>query len=236
MKVFVLIGSMRGEKSEEFHVIKSFLQDKEFNNAIIDYIFVNKVKIENCLGCCKCFETGLCPLQEKDDMGIIKQKLLDADLIIISSPVYLHHISGATKTLLDRISYWAHIFGLIGKRTVVCSSTAVSGNEYVISYLKKAMTAFGCYIVGEITSYKMQTSEELNENFRKIVNCLIESINNPANSKPTSFQNELFYTLKSTYSKDSNSYEANYWKKNDLFKYYSFDEFLHDKLSNTLKM
>ncbi len=236
LKIFVLVGSMRGEKSVEFKTIMNFLQCKEFDNAIIDYLSVDKVNVENCLGCCKCFNTGICPLDKKDDMGKIKQKLIDADLIIISSPVYLHHVSGATKTLLDRISYWAHIFRLIGKRAVVCSSTEVSGNEYVISYLKKAMTSFGCYVVGELTCYAMQTKDELNENFNKIIYCLIESIEDPTICRPTTFQNELFYTLKAAYLSESNNYEADYWKENDMFKYYSFEEFSYSKLGNNIKV
>lgn len=233
IKVFGFIGSMRGKKSIGYQTITKFLKGKEWNDAEtqIEIITANQANINVCLGCCNCFNLGICPLETKDDMQQIKQKLLEADVIIISSPVYLHHLSGVAKTFLDRISHWAHTFNLIGKRVIVCSTTDTSGNEYVTSYLKKAMSSFGGLVVGELNVNLMKTEEELIKDFEVINNSLYESYKNPKACKVTSFQQQLFYTLKNIYLKNPNTYEAKYWKEHNLFEYLSFEDLLHEYLN-----
>lgn len=38
----------------------------------------------------------------------LEKKILEADLIVLLSPVYLNNVSGAMKTFLDRIGSWVH--------------------------------------------------------------------------------------------------------------------------------
>lgn len=230
-KVFVFIGSMKGKNSTEYQTIVRFLDNKTWNNAEIDMVTADNANINSCLGCCNCFNSGICPLEKKDDIHQIKQKLLDADVIIISSPVYLHHISGSTKSFLDRISHWAHTFHLIGKRAIVCSATASSGNEYVISYLKKAMGAFGCFVVGELNISLLRSEEELASDFETIYSSLYESYKDPNTCKVSAFQQQLFLSLKNTYLQESDSYEANYWKEHNIFDFMTFEDFLHVNLN-----
>lgn len=231
LKVFVFVGSMKGKNSTEYQTIIKFLDNEVWRKAEIDIVTADESNINPCLGCCGCFDSGICPLEQKDDIGKIKQKLLDADVIIVSSPVYLHHLSGSAKTFLDRISHWAHTFHLIGKRAIVCSSTATSGNEYVISYLKKAMGAFGCVVVGELNVSLLISEEELSCEFEKIYSSLYESYKNPQACKVSMFQQQLFATLKNSYLKNSDSYEANYWRKHNLFDYLKFEDFLQTHLN-----
>jgi len=132
---------------------------------------------------------------------------------------------------LDRIAYCAHTFHLIGKRVIVCSSTATTGSEFVLSYLKKAMGAFGCYTVGELSILQAKTEDEYNIEFNKIICSINESYKRPNECKVTNFQHELYYSLKNTYSTNIGTYESNYWKEHNLFNYYSFEELLHEKLS-----
>ncbi|AEY67194.1 flavodoxin family protein [Clostridium sp. BNL1100] len=230
IKVFVFIGSMKGKNSTEYQAILKFLNKAAWSNAEIDIVTADNADIKPCLGCCSCFDSGTCPLKLNDDILQIKQKLLDADLIIVSSPVYLHHVSGSTKTFLDRISHWAHTFDLIGKRAIVCSSTATSGNEYVISYLKKAMWAFGCLVVGEINVSLLISEEELSCQFDKIYSSLYESYKNPETCKVSIFQQQLFATLKKSYLQNTDTYESNYWKEHNLFDYPKFEDFLKANL------
>jgi multimeric flavodoxin WrbA len=222
---------MRGNNSTEYNTIVKLLDTMKVDKYDIDIITADNTDMKPCIGCCKCFETGHCSLDGIDQMRSAKDKMKNADIIIISSPVYLHHISGSTKTFLDRISYWAHTFHLIGKRAIICSSTATTGNEYVISYLKKAMSAFGCLIVGELAILQTKSDDEYKTDFNRIINSINESYRSPNDCKVTNFQHELYYSLKNTYSTTVGTYESNYWNENNLFNYYSFEELLHEKLS-----
>ncbi len=231
INIFGFIGSMRGKESTEYQAIMKFLNSTEWGNNNTEIVTADEVNIRTCLGCCNCFNVGICPLEGKDDMQWIKQKLLNADVIILSSPVYLHHISGATKTFLDRISNWAHTFQLIGKRVIVCSATATTGNEYVISYLKKAMTSFGCFVTGELTVNLMKTEEEYAEDFAELRSSLSNSFMYPNECKATYFQQQLYYSLKNFYLQNTKVFEALYWKEHNLFNFSSYDDLLHEYLN-----
>lgn len=71
-------------------------------------VYISNNVVEECRGCGKCFDEGLCPQDQEDSMEYIRKKILEADLIVLLSPVYLNNVSGAMKTFLDRIGSWVH--------------------------------------------------------------------------------------------------------------------------------
>lgn len=230
MKVIGIIGSMRGKNSREYEIIKRYLKSEKYKNAAIKILTADSLNINFCQGCCSCFNTGICPLDSKDDMKKVKTDLLEADLIIVSSPVYAHQVSGFMKNLIDRLSYWSHTFHLIGKHVIICTSTASSGSEYVLSYLKKIMSALGCIVIGELNVTNITSVDELNEQFQHIEMALSESLNNFDNINITTFQHVLFKSLRTNLIK-VNGYEHNYWMNNHMFNYFTFKDYLMYKLS-----
>ena len=53
------------------------------------------------MGCNACFKTnGICA--QKDDMALIYEKMNQADMLIIASPVYFYGISAQLKAVIDR--------------------------------------------------------------------------------------------------------------------------------------
>lgn len=105
----------------------------------VDYIC--DFSIEECKGCCNCFKNGKCVIE--DDIENIKKNMLDSDLLIIASPVYLNQITGTLKKVLDRIAYWTHLMPLIGKRGVIITNSSFSGNNESTDYLELILNHFG---------------------------------------------------------------------------------------------
>ncbi|MFA9375864.1 MAG: flavodoxin family protein [Lachnotalea sp.] len=229
MKIFGIIGSMNGEHSREYKIIKKLIDSEQYKNADIKIITADLQNVKYCRGCCSCFKTGTCPLDSIDDMKSIKENLLEADLIIVSSPVYIHHISGFMKNLLDRISYWTHTFHLIGKRIVVCTSTSNSGSEYVISYLKKIMSALGGITLGEIIVDDMTASEEIEEKCNSINNIILESFDDFSYLNTSAFQHTSYKSLRMNLIEEA-GYEHDYWMDNNMFDFFTFNEYLLYKL------
>lgn len=89
MKILVLNGSPKGERSNIMELTKAFCegigQRVEIQTEIVP---VYQKKIQDCLGCFRCWRVtpGTCCLQD-DVAGIIEQ-ILEADLIIWSFPLY----------------------------------------------------------------------------------------------------------------------------------------------------
>ena len=92
--------------------LKTMLREKNIEMEL--YTARNNV-VEECRGCGKCFDEGLCPQDQEDSMEYIRKKILEADLIVLLSPGYLNNVSGAMKTFHDRIGSWVHTLALSGK-------------------------------------------------------------------------------------------------------------------------
>lgn len=107
MKVIVLMGSPR--KRDSYNVCK-LIEAKLKKSCIVEfkYIFLNDYLIQDCKGCDMCFKKSekLCPC--KDDLYKIKDKLLNANGIIVASPVYAYQVPAPLKRLIDSLSYLFH--------------------------------------------------------------------------------------------------------------------------------
>ena len=67
----------------------------------VEKVFLREKKIGYCLGCGACSERGE-PCPQKDDMADILQGMIDADVIVLATPVYFYTMDGQLKTLIDR--------------------------------------------------------------------------------------------------------------------------------------
>lgn len=220
MKVLAISGSMRGSKSLCNKIINTLLENDYWNEWEKNIITMDTANISMCQGCCCCFASGKCSIE--DDMNTIKEKIQDSDVIIVASPVFLHQISGSLKNLIDRISYWTHIFELLNKRVILCAATATTGCEYVLSYLKKAFSAMGAYIVYEIEAYADMGNEELNQTCEQAIQKLKESYISKE-IKVSFYQEQLFQSLKEIYMQQK-CYEMEIWEKRGYFLCKNFEE------------
>ncbi len=99
MKVLGVLGSPRiGGNSDV--LLDQALTGAKDAGAETEKIILSRKKVSGCLDCGKCNEAGICAI--KDDMQEIKQKILDADAIIHSGPVYFWAMTSQLKAYLDR--------------------------------------------------------------------------------------------------------------------------------------
>jgi len=68
--------------------------------GIVDSVILQGLNIRPCDACESCVETGVCVL--KDDMQMLYPKLLAADALVLSSPIYWFTYSAQLKTCIDR--------------------------------------------------------------------------------------------------------------------------------------
>ncbi len=102
------MGSPKG-KGSGYKIIRQ-IEDrmKAMGNIDFEYLFLKDANLKTCIGCFNCVTKGedKCPL--KDDRAAIEQKLLGADGIILSSPVYVLNVSWLMKNFIDRFAYTNH--------------------------------------------------------------------------------------------------------------------------------
>lgn len=76
------------------------LKGARSNGAMIEQIIVDKLNIQPCREYYGCEKDGYCVI--KDDMNNIYQKLLEADRVILASPMFFYGLTSQVKTLIDR--------------------------------------------------------------------------------------------------------------------------------------
>lgn len=232
-KLFAFVGSPRLKQSctliytqKLFDCIKGKLDD----DVTYSIYTLNDVKIEQCKGCLSCFgKTEHC-INRSDDMMKLEQEMINSDLILFGSPVYMHNISGGMKTFIDRISYWSHILKLIGKLGVTLSTATSNGNLFVNSYLQKIMIYMGMSVAANMsfTYYSNCDSNETKNQFRQDIDTICSQLTNVGCRNITDQHEQIYQFFKKTYSElehvNPQHYEYRYWKENGYFNYNNFKD------------
>ena len=99
MNILILSGSPRKGGNTEL-LAEAFAKGAAAHHHV-EVVSVRDVKVNPCLGCNACFKSnGVCA--QKDDMTILYEKMSQADMLVIASPVYFYGISAQLKTFIDR--------------------------------------------------------------------------------------------------------------------------------------
>ena len=100
MKILVINGSPKDKSSNTMQLTQAFLEGAKWDHAEI--ISISKSGIKGCTGCYSCWNKtpGKCVI--KDDMDAILRKMIEADVIIWSFPLYYFNVPGKLKNLIDR--------------------------------------------------------------------------------------------------------------------------------------
>lgn len=104
-KILILSGSPRKGGNSDL-LCDEFLRGATDAGNEVEKIFVSGKNIGYCRACYYCkSHSGQCAV--KDDMSEVLQKMLDADIIVMATPVYFYSINAQLKTVIDRtVARW----------------------------------------------------------------------------------------------------------------------------------
>lgn len=107
-KVLILSGSPRKGGNSDL-LCDEFLRGAAEAGNDVEKIRVAERKIGYCSACYYCVKSGgVCT--KKDDMAEVLQKMIDADVLVLSSPVYFYAIDAQLKSVIDRtVARWTEI-------------------------------------------------------------------------------------------------------------------------------
>jgi len=103
VKVVAVSGSPRMEKGNTHLILTPFLEGMREAGADVKLFYTKKLKIRPCQGewHCALKKPGEC--FQKDDMQTLHPKLLEADIWVFATPLYVSGMTGPLKNLIDRI-------------------------------------------------------------------------------------------------------------------------------------
>jgi len=99
IKVLGIYGSPRKGGNTDT-LLSEALNGAKAAGAEVDSLRVCDFNITPCRGCHDCTREGICRIN--DDMQGIYPRLLNADIVILASPIFFYGVTGWTKALIDR--------------------------------------------------------------------------------------------------------------------------------------
>lgn len=178
---------------------------------------------EFCVGCTTCFmkDEKKCPHYEK--LKPITAAMDSADVIILASPVYVYHATGAMKAFLDHYGYRWLVHSpeeSMFKKQGVCISTAAGAG---IKPTNKDM-ADSLFFWGVAKIYKFGIAvaatdwKKVNDKKKKKIEKATSSIakkiiKNNGKVKPSLKTKGYFYLMRMLQKKGWNEKDVKYWKE-----------------------
>jgi len=102
LKILVLNGSPKKEKSDTMHVTRAFLEGmNEVSPQEVHTIHIVDKHIEYCAGCFACMRNGGDCIHNDDMRGILEE-ILESDVLILNYPLYCYGMPAPLKALIDR--------------------------------------------------------------------------------------------------------------------------------------
>ena len=148
MKVLAICGSPRGKKSQTKILTEKVLEGATTAGATVEFVDLGKIHIGFCQACEKCHQGPDCILN--DDVWGILAKVLEADGLVLASPVYLNQVTAQMKALLDRTSHFVHCLRLMGKYTAAVTTSGGGGGVDTHVWLRKYSATVGAQFVGGV--------------------------------------------------------------------------------------
>jgi multimeric flavodoxin WrbA len=150
IKILAFAGSPRRHGNSETlldWVLESMIADPE---VVVEKVPLNEANINPCKGCNACEKLNKCV--QRDGLDIYHDKIIAADIILLSSPIYCMGIASQAKALIDRAQVFRsrkYVLKLPivpperkGKRLGVFLSTAGQNWSYVFDAAVPSVKCF----------------------------------------------------------------------------------------------
>ena len=169
MKITVINGTEK--HGVTYRIQEIFLQN--FQGADVVEFYLPKDCPSFCIGCTSCFMKGENNCKDFDYTHKIEKSLIESDLIVMTSPAYVMHATGAMKSLLDHLGYrWMPhrpAPEMFGKRAVIITQCLGAGAKSTAKDIKHSLSWWGISKIGMFSGSLMSDIiwDKLSEKKRK---------------------------------------------------------------------
>lgn len=146
-KVIMFNGSPRvaGNTSKVLETIKGELES--YGDVEVEVVHLKELDLELCRGCFTCIARGEqhCPL--KDRREELEKRMLQADGIVLASPLHVQNVSWMMKNFMDRFCYTNHRLRFFRQKVML---VAVGGMDLRTTIRAMRPALGGAQIVSEL--------------------------------------------------------------------------------------
>ena len=224
MKIVILYGSPRkGDTYEIVDKVKSELNDLSSVSLEIDEVFLTDYDYGFCKGCYNCFEFGEDKCPHYNQINPIIDKIKACDGLIVTSPVYVLHVTAMLKNFFDHMAYFYHRPYFFTKKALAVSSTGGAGVKGVLYYMEEDLENMGFNKVYKIgLTNARRDDEKLEKEIKKVSKKFYDDVANGKTYSPSFKRLTMFNVWRAMNSK-STALKADYeyWESTGL-KYHEF--------------
>lgn len=158
MKIVVLTGSPR-RNGNSACLAEQFIKGAEEQGHEVfrfDCAFQN---VEPCRACNRCGMDGPCVIN--DDFGLVRQRIIDADMVVFATPMCYFGVSAQMKRVIDRFyAINGQIKGHYKKTAFLMTyaNTAPEEAEAMLSHYRTLLNYLGWESVGEVVAFGVWTA------------------------------------------------------------------------------
>ncbi len=163
MKIIIINGSPRknGVTASILHIIEENLKKNRVDTRFVN---LSEISMEHCTGCCSCYKTGHCYID--DDAERLSIEIEKADGIVIGSPTYASNISGYLKQFIDRGHFVIEQL-LHNKYAITIATGENYGSKDTSNVLNKLINYSGGKISGKLI-FNVPFNEKIQSNINII--------------------------------------------------------------------
>lgn len=223
MKITVIYGTQRKSKSSTYNLAQQFIKQLAGDDEVTEF-FLPQSMPDFCRGCFQCFtDYTKCP--DYEYLKPMNDAIKEADLLIFTAPVYVYHVPGQVKALLDHFAYrWMPhqpMTEMFHKQVLLISTAAGAGTKSTLKDLKDSMIYWGAariYTFGRNVAAADWdgVSEEKKLKFTGDIGKLSAKIKRTSGSiiKPSLKVKGLFYIMRFMQKKlHFNPTDVKYWQE-----------------------
>jgi multimeric flavodoxin WrbA len=154
-------------------------------------------------------------------MPAVKARMLEADGLILASPVYVNDVSGTVKNWMDRLAHASHRPAFAGKCAYLLATVGDGPSGHALRTMHMALSQWGFYIAGQ-SGFKtgaLMAQDELEANYQeqtsRIAGRLFRAIHEQRFRKP-SFVSLMTFCIQQRYwqrnGREEKSLDYAYWQ------------------------
>lgn len=218
MKITIIHG--QSHQGSTCHIAR--LLAEKLNGDVTEF-FLPRDFGEFCIGCTQCFMKSekRCPHYEK--LQPLTKAMDEADVIILESPVYVYHVTGAMKNFLDHYGWRWMVHRpeeRMFQKQAVCISTAAGGGMRSTNkdmahstYYWGVAKTYQYGLAVRTTSWKAVSDKRKQQIDKKLDRMAAKIKSRQGNIRPSIKTRVFFYIMSRVQRHGWSDADAAYWKE-----------------------
>lgn len=218
MKIVIIHG--QGHEGSTCHIAR--LLAEKIGGEVTEF-FLPRDFGEFCVGCTLCFEESETKCLHYEKLLPLTKAMDHADVIILASPVYVYHVTGAMKAFLDHYGWRWMVHRpeekMFSKQGVCISTAAGAGMGSTNRDMAHSMFFWGIartykygVAVREV-SWKRVSSKKKQEIEKKMERLARKIVQKQGHVKPSVKTRAFFYVMGKVQKRGWNEADADYWRE-----------------------